>query len=191
MWLIAGLGNPGKKYLLTRHNVGFMAIDYYLRQIGNPPEKSEHKALTYTVSIEDEKVILAKPQTFMNLSGDSIQALCHFYKIEPQKVIILHDEIEQPFKQLKVQTQRGHGGHNGIRDIHQKLNSTEYFRIRIGVGRPDGAMDVASYVLSPFSKEEQEQLPDVLERVSEGFESLIFEGFDKTATLLNRKVNSD
>ncbi len=190
MWLIAGLGNPGKKYLLTRHNVGFMAIDYYLRQIGNPPEKSEHKALTYSITIEDEKVLLAKPQTFMNLSGDSVLALCQFYKIPPEKMIILHDEIEQPFQQIKVQTQRGHGGHNGIKDIHLKLGSNNYFRFRIGVGRPDGKMDVASYVLSPFSKDEQEMLPDVLDRVCEGFESLIFDGFDKTATLINRKVES-
>lgn len=187
MWLIAGLGNPGNKYLMTRHNVGFMAIDYYLHNIGNPPEKKEHKSLTYSFSIDGEKVIMAKPQTYMNDSGDAIQALCHYYKIPSDQVIILHDEIEQPFKQLKVQTKRGHGGHNGIRDIHQKLGVNDYFRIRIGVGRPNGKQDVSRYVLSPFSKEEQQDIPDVLERVSDGIESLIFDGYNKAATLINRK----
>ena len=153
MWLIAGLGNPGKKYLLTRHNVGFMAIDYYLNNIGSPPEKKEHKSLTYSFKIEGEKVIMAKPQTYMNDSGEAIQALSHFYKIPPEKILILHDEIEQPFKQMKLQTKRGQGGQNGIRDIHQKLGTNDYYRIRSGVGRPDGKKDVSAHVLSPFSKD--------------------------------------
>ena len=189
MWLVAGLGNPGKKYLLTRHNVGFMAIDYYLNNIGCPPEKKEHKSLTYSFTLEGEKVLMAKPQTYMNNSGEAIQALSHFYKIPPERILILHDEIEQPFKKLKLQTKRGHGGQNGIRDIHEKLGTNAYYRIRIGVGRPDGKKDVSAHVLSPFSKEEQAALPDVLERVSDGIESLIFEGFDKAATFLNQKID--
>lgn len=187
MWLIAGLGNPGNKYLMTRHNVGFMAVDYYLHNIGDPPEKKEHKSLTYSFSLEGQKVIMAKPQTYMNNSGEAIQALCHYYKIPSQQVIILHDEIEIPFQQLKLQTKRGHGGQNGIRDIHEKLNTNDYFRVRIGVGRPDGKMDVSRHVLSPFSKEEQPQLPDLLEKVSDGIESLIFDGYQKAATLINQK----
>ncbi|MCJ8277257.1 MAG: aminoacyl-tRNA hydrolase [Bdellovibrionales bacterium] len=185
MWLIAGLGNPGNKYRLTRHNVGFMAIDAFLNSIGNPPEKKEHKSLTYSFKMESEKIIMAKPQTYMNDSGQALQALSHFYKVEPQKIIVLHDEIEIPFKTLKLQTKRGHGGQNGIRDIHQKLGTNDYFRIRIGVGRPDGKMDVSRHVLSPFSKDEMEELPDVLAKVSDGIESLIFEGFSKAATFVN------
>lgn len=188
MWLIAGLGNPGNKYLMTRHNVGFMAIDYYLHNIGNPPEKKEHKSLTYSFKIEGEKVIMAKPQTYMNDSGQAIQALCHYYKIPPEKVIILHDEIEQPFKQLKIQHKRGHGGQNGIRDIHEKLGTNSYYRIRIGIGRPDGKKSVSAHVLSPFSNEEQQDLPDVLERVSDGIEAIMFEGYQKAATLINQKI---
>ncbi len=187
MWLIAGLGNPGKKYLLTRHNVGFMAVDYYLNNIGNPPEKTEHKSLTYSFSIEGEKVIMAKPQTYMNESGEALQALSHFYKVQPEKILVLHDEIEQPFGQMKLQFSRGHGGQNGIRDIHQKLGSKDYYRLRIGVGRPMGKKDVSSHVLSPFSKEEQKELPHILEKVSDGLEALICDGFEKAATFLNRK----
>ncbi len=189
MWLVAGLGNPGNKYLLTRHNVGFMAIDYYLNCIGNPPEKKEHKSLTYSFKLEDEKVLMAKPQTYMNNSGEAIQALSQFYKIPPKKILIIHDEVEQPFQQMKMQFNRGHGGQNGIRDIHEKLGSTEYYRIRVGVGRPNGKQDVSSHVLSPFSKDEQKILPDVLERVSKGIENLICDGFDKAATLLNQKIS--
>lgn len=188
MWLIAGLGNPGKKYLLTRHNVGFLAVDYYLNNIGTPPEKSEHKSLTYSFKIEDQKVIMAKPQTYMNNSGEAIQALSHFYKIPPSNILILHDEVEQPFRQMKLHFNRGHGGQNGIRDIHEKLATSEYYRLRIGVGRPDGKKDVSSHVLSPFSKQEQTELPDVLERVSDAIEALLFEGFSKAATLANQKV---
>jgi PTH1 family peptidyl-tRNA hydrolase len=187
MWLVAGLGNPGNKYLLTRHNVGFMAIDYYLYGIGSPPEKKEHKSLTYSFKLEDEKVLMAKPQTYMNDSGQAIQALSHFYKVPTQKIVIIHDDIEQPFQQLKLHYKRGHGGQNGIRDIHEKMGSNAYYRIRVGVGRPDGNKDVSSHVLSPFSKDEQKALPDVLERISEGLETLICEGFDKAATQLNQK----
>lgn len=188
MWLIAGLGNPGNKYLLTRHNIGFMAIDYYLHSIGNPPEKKEHKSLTYSFTIDNEKVIMAKPQTFMNNSGEAVQALCHFYKISPDKLLVIHDEIEQPFKQMKLQTSRGHGEQNGVRDIHEKLGTNEYYRLRVGVGRPEGKKDVSAHVLSPFNKEEEKDLPDVLERVAEGIDSLIFDGFSKAATKVNQKV---
>lgn len=210
MWLVAGLGNPGRKYSLTRHNVGFMAIDFYLNSIGNPPEKKEHKCLTHSFTIEGEKVLMAKPQTFMNHSGQAVQALCHYYRIDSDQLIVLHDEIEHPFKQIKVQRGRGHGGHNGIRDIHEKLNTNDYYRIRIGVGRPitskkepdyfvssssrgdhfnvNFGLPVKDHVLSPFSKKEQGELPDILERVSDGIEGIIFEGLEKTANLLNCKV---
>ena len=217
MWLVAGLGNPGRKYSLTRHNVGFMAVDFYLNSIGNPPEKKEHKCLTHSFTIEGEKVLMAKPQTFMNHSGQAVQALCHYYRIDSDHLIVLHDEIEYPFKQIKIQRGRGHGGHNGIRDIHEKLNTNDYYRIRIGVGRPVVSKtksghfvspfsggdhfgdhlnvdlglpvkEVKDHVLSPFSKKEQKELPDILEKISDGIEGLIFNGLEKTANLLNRKM---
>ena len=188
MWLVAGLGNPGKKYLLMRHNAGFMAIDSYINSIGHPPEKKEHKSLTYSFKIDGEKILMAKPQTFMNHSGEAIQSLCHYYKVDPDHLIVLHDEIEQTFKQIKVQKGRGHGGHNGVRDIHEKLNTNDYYRIRIGVGRPEGSKEVVNYVLSSFSKQERGELPDILGRVSDAIEGLVFEGLEKTASLLNRKV---
>lgn len=191
MWLVVGLGNPGNKYALNRHNIGFMAVDGFARSM-KAAERNEQKALTYhfTLTSEDnkhsEKIILCKPQTFMNLSGDSVRGLCDFYKIDTQKVVVLHDEIDQPFAHLKVATQRGHGGHNGIRDIHEKLGHNKYFRLRLGVGRPtDPRFDVADYVLSNFSKEEQAELPEFLDLSLDALESLIFTGYEKTATKYN------
>lgn len=166
-----------------------MAIDAFVRSAGNPVEKSEMKALTYhfTLHSEDnrssEKLILCKPQTFMNLSGDSVRGLCDFYKIDPQNVIVLHDELDIPFHTLKIQKERGHGGHNGIRDIHEKLGTNTYYRIKMGIGRPSNPkMDVSSHVLGNFSKEEMAQLPDFLNLSIDALESLIFQGYEKTTT---------
>jgi peptidyl-tRNA hydrolase, PTH1 family len=191
MWLIVGLGNPGSKYALHRHNIGFMAIDTFVNSAGNPPEKSEHKALTYHITLHNdetktsEKAILCKPQTFMNLSGDSVRGLCDFYKIDLQHVVVLHDEVDFPFGVLKIQKERGHGGHNGIRDIHEKMADNKYFRIKMGIGRPSGKMEMANHVLANFSKEEFEKIPDFLNTALDAVESLIFKGYEKTATKFN------
>lgn len=194
MWLIAGLGNPGTKYALHRHNIGFMAVDTFIRSIEienkkSIPEKSEMKGLSYHLTLVDdkasEKVILCKPQTFMNLSGDTVRGLMDFYKIEAPNLIVLHDEIELPFKQMKVQVQRGHGGHNGVRDIHEKLGHNNYYRIRLGIGRPAGQMEVSNHVLGNFSKEEVAELPDFLHSALDAIESLIFKGYEKTANKFN------
>lgn len=192
MWLIVGLGNPGSKYALNRHNIGFMAVDTFLKSVNAPPEKKELKALTTHLTLHSEdnkqsqKVVFCKPQEFMNLSGDPVRSLCDFYKIDHSQIIVLHDEIDFPFAQLKIQKDRGHGGHNGIRDIHEKLGHNKYFRIKLGVGRPTNPnIDVADHVLSNFSKDEAAQLPDFLNTALDAVESLIFQGYDKTANYFN------
>lgn len=197
MWLVVGLGNPGAKYALTRHNIGFMLVDVWVREL-KASEKSEHKAQVFTATLShpehktSQKVIFCKPQTFMNLSGDSVRALIDFYKIDPQQIVVAHDEIDQPFGQIKLQTQRGHGGHNGIRDIHLKLGHNNYYRLRMGVGRPSSATDdVADYVLHPFSSTEKKQLPDFLNLSITALESLIFKGYEKAATEFNGKKITD
>lgn len=194
MWLVVGLGNPGSKYALHRHNIGFMAIDSFVRSAGNPPEKSEMKALTHQFTLtsadgkSSEKVLLCKPQTFMNLSGEAVRALCDFYKIDQQNVVVLHDEVDFPYLTMKVQKERGHGGHNGIRDIHEKFGDNKYFRIKMGIGRPSGKMDMSSHVLGNFSKEEMQKLPDFLNLGIDAVESLIFKGYEKTATKFNTSI---
>ncbi|MCC6138435.1 MAG: aminoacyl-tRNA hydrolase [Bdellovibrionaceae bacterium] len=195
MWLIVGLGNPGQKYSLKRHNIGFMAIDVLLNIYGkSASEKKEHSALTYHVNIGDTKAILCKPQTFMNLSGQSVRGICDFYKIPVQQIIALHDEVDFPFNTLKIQNQRGHGGHNGIRDIHAQMSSNYYFRFKLGVGRPDNHpdkgvshMSVADYVLANFTAIEQAELPDFLKKAAEGVDYLIANGYNKAATKYNSK----
>jgi PTH1 family peptidyl-tRNA hydrolase len=142
MKLIVGLGNPGPKYLTTRHNIGFLFIDAIVMSLeGKLQYKSEFKAETQKTKIAGEPVILCKPQTFMNLSGESVQPLLSFYNMTPDDLLVVHDEIDQPFGHLKFQTKRGHGGHNGIRNIHQMLGTDAYSRLRVGVGRPPVFVD--------------------------------------------------
>lgn len=187
MWLIVGLGNPGEKYQLTRHNIGFMCVDFMAKAFEAPAWNNEHKALVTRITTEGgHKWILAKPQTYMNLSGDSVQSLMSFYKIPPENILVIQDEIDQSFGKMKFQKNRGHGGHNGIKDITQKIGSNDYIRLRLGVGRPPHPeMAVADYVLQKFSKEELEQLPGFLERGIDGIEILVNDGLGKASSLYN------
>ncbi|WP_374029994.1 aminoacyl-tRNA hydrolase [Bdellovibrio bacteriovorus] len=186
MWLVVGLGNPGGEYKLTRHNIGFMAVDYALQSLGNPPIKNQFKAEIAQVKWHDHQIIFCKPQTYMNLSGESVQPLMGFYKIPMDHLIVLHDEIDQPFGQLKIQKNRGHGGHNGIKSISGLLGSADYIRLRIGVGRPENPhIPVADHVLGKFSKEEFEKMPDFLNKSIDAVESIILDGIQKASTKFN------
>ena len=189
MWMIVGLGNPGSKYALTRHNVGFMVIDMFLKSIGNPHESNAEKALVAKFKWDDENIITVKPQGFMNLSGESVQPLLNFYKVSQENLIVVHDDIDQPFGSIKIQKNRGHGGHNGIRDISEKLGNADYLRLKIGVGRPvNPEHAVADYVLGKFSSEEMTQLPDYLNKSCDALEAIVFEGLAKASTKFNGVV---
>lgn len=186
MWLIVGLGNPGGEYKLTRHNIGFMAVDYFLQGLGNPPVKNQFKAEVAQVKWKDHQLIFCKPQTYMNLSGESVQPLMGFYKIPMDHLIVMHDEIDQPFGQMKIQKNRGHGGHNGIKSISGLLGSADYIRLRLGVGRPvNPNIPVADHVLGKFAKEEFEKMPDFLNRSLDAVESIILDGIQKASTKFN------
>lgn len=166
--LIAGLGNPGGKYERTRHNVGFMVVDA-LAEKNNISFKKQGKAevgeYSFHASGGHVQACLLKPQTFMNLSGDAVVPIQKFYKIPVEKMLIIHDEIELPFGEVRLKKGGGHKGHNGLRDILAKGGSPDFVRLRVGVGRPvEPNRDVAGYVLAPFSKEEQENLPVVMDR---------------------------
>jgi PTH1 family peptidyl-tRNA hydrolase len=190
MWLIAGLGNPGSKYLLTRHNVGFMALDYLAKSVGvkNDDAKHEHKANTITFKWDSEQVKLAKPETFMNLSGDSVSEIVNFYKIPLENVIIVHDELDLPFGRLQIKVKGGDGGHNGVLSVIEKLGTDEFTRVRFGVGRsPVAGMDPAAWVLQKFSKEEQERLPEFLNATIDAIEAIVFEGTTKAMNTFNKR----
>lgn len=190
MWLVVGLGNPGNKYRFTRHNIGFLAVDGlaqgWTSPAGATSESTEHKALTQRLKVESQPILLAKPQTFMNLSGESVLSLLQFYKIPKEQLVVLQDDIEIPFASMRFHKNRGHGGHNGIKSISQVLGGNDYIRLKLGVGRPPHPeMDVADYVLQNFSSEEMKAMPDFLNRACEAVETLIFEGLDKASSRFN------
>lgn len=187
MWLVVGLGNPGAKYSLTRHNIGFMVLDAYAASIGGPRWRDERQALVTRVKLEDQEVLFAKPQTFMNKSGESVRALMDFYKIPLENIIVIHDEIDIGFGAIKIHKNRGAGGNNGIKSIHEILGTQDYVRLKLGVGRPaDPRMDVAAHVLQNFAPSEQEHLHDFFAVAGDAVESLIFDGYNKAATKYTR-----
>jgi len=190
MKLIVGLGNPGPKYQLTRHNIGFLLVDALVEVTsGERRYKSEFKAETQKIQWAGESLLVCKPQTFMNLSGESVQPLMAFYGLELKDLLVVHDEVDVPFGQMRFQIKRGHGGHNGIRNIHQMLGSDDYARLRLGVGRPQppSQQEVHEWVLSNFSKEEQHRMPDFLEMALDGIEVWLKDGMGQASTQFNSK----
>ena len=186
MWLFVGLGNPGKKYEATRHNIGFMALDLLSHQLGLRYQ-NQFKGEFAKGSWHGQDLFLLKPQTFMNLSGQSVQVCQAFFKIPMNQILVFHDDLDQPFGQLRIHKNRGHGGHNGIRDISAMLGSQDYARLKMGIGRPPHPdFAVADYVLQNFSSEEQSQLPNFLTLSLEAAESVVQVGIEKSANIFNQ-----
>lgn len=192
MYLIVGLGNPGQKYSMNRHNIGFMACDYWLKSLNGSDLREEHKALTKKFKIDNQEVLLAKPQTYMNKSGESVIALMHFYKISKEKLLIVHDDIDLPFGSMRLQYNRSPGGQNGVKNISELLGHNEYARLKLGVGRPSHPdFAVSDYVLSNFPKEDAVLLDQYLKTACDAIESFIFEGLNKASTKFNAPVKFD
>ena len=194
MYLVIGLGNYGAKYTMNRHNIGFMCIDVWLKSLGENSSDSsfrqEHKALTKKIKITrsglEKEILIAKPQTYMNKSGESVVSLLQFYKIERPNLIVVQDDIDQPFGAMKIQFNRGHGGQNGIRNISELFGAADYHRLKLGVGRPEHpGFDIADYVLGNFPKEDLPILQKFLEKGTLALESFIFDGASKAATQFN------
>lgn len=186
MWMIVGLGNPGAKYAFNRHNIGFLTVDLLHESFGRPTWKTQDKAQVCKIDWNGKPCLLVKPQTFMNRSGESVIPLLNYYKIPVENLCVLQDDIDQSFAQIKFQTNRGHGGHNGIRNITDQLGHPNYIRLKIGVGRPTvPQMDVADWVLQNFSNDEMAVLPKLLELSTSAVEALMELGFQKTSTRFN------
>jgi len=177
--LIVGLGNPGRQYEAHRHNVGFWVLDLLATRMGISLEKKFMGALTDKGRISGEDAILAKPQTFMNLSGDSVGPILRFYKLAPEDLIVVHDDIDIALGKLKLAKGSGHGGHNGVRSIIDTLGSNDFFRVRVGVGRPPQFMDSADHVLTPFLKEEMPEVERSVENAAEAVAALIEKGLER------------
>ena len=157
-----GLGNPGSQYALNRHNIGFMVVDTLV----STGFKQKHKGLISETNIGSHRVLLLKPQTFMNLSGESVRSAADFYKIPPEKIAVIYDELDLPPSTLRIKKGGGAGGHNGIKSIDQQLGTPEYWRLRCGIGHPGDKNQVSNYVLSNFSKADiNDWLPDFLNSV--------------------------
>lgn len=187
MYLIAGLGNPTREYEKTRHNVGFETIDILADKAGTTVTEKKHKALYGKGYIGGQKVILAKPQTYMNLSGESIREIADFYKIEPENIIILCDDINLSEGQLRIRLKGSAGGHNGLKNIISHLGTQEFPRIRIGVGEKPRGMDLADYVLGRFPKEQQAVMEEAYRDAAEAACMMIEDGADAAMNHYNRK----
>lgn len=188
MHIIVGLGNPSREYEGTRHNIGFDAITRLSDDYRIPLNMKKHKAICGTGYMEGQKVILAQPQTYMNLSGESVRQLVDFYKVPASNVIIIYDDISLDVGQLRVRPKGSAGGHNGIKSIISHLGTQEFPRIRVGVGnKPDG-WDLADYVLGRFSRDEEPVVRLALGRVSHACTDLLVYGMEYTMNQYNRKV---
>ena len=177
-WLIIGLGNPGAQYQGNRHNVGQMVLDELAARMGAgfKSHKSRAQVLEGRLGIGGPRVVLAKPMTYMNVSGGPAAALANFYGIAPDHVVAVHDEIDIPFNTVKLKIGGGEGGHNGLRDISKALATKYYLRVRVGVGRPPGRMETADYVLRDFGTAELKELPFLLDEAADAVEILLRDG---------------
>lgn len=184
--LIVGLGNPGPKYSWTRHNAGFIVLDRFSHLAGVPITRKSFAGLYGEGNWQGNKLLLLKPQTFMNLSGRSVAEALRFHKLTPADIIVIHDDLDIPFGQIKLKEGGGHGGHNGLRSLHQELGTGDYLRLRFGIGRPARG-DMADYVLTNFSKEEMSGLPQLVDGIVAAMEMLLTEGLAKTMSLYNNK----
>jgi len=175
-WLIAGLGNPGPEYAGNRHNAGFMVADLLAERTGARFKRDRSRAAVASGRLAGFPVTLAKPMTFMNLSGRPVATLRTFYKIPPERIVVVHDELDLPFGALRLKQGGGDNGHNGLRSVTAALGTRDYFRVRVGIGRPPGRMDPADFVLHNFSAAERKLVPDVLERAADATEVLMRRG---------------
>lgn len=178
MYLIVGLGNPESEYANTRHNMGFDTINEIAKKNNITVTKNKFKGLYETGIIEGKKVILLKPQTYMNLSGESIKEIVDFYNIKPEEIIVIYDDIDIEKGKIKIRKKGGPGSHNGMKSVIQELNSTEFGRIRVGIGKPQFKNDMINYVIGSIPKEEQEILQQGVKKAVEAIEEILKNGID-------------
>lgn len=177
--LVVGLGNPGPEYERTRHNVGFLVADVLAQRVGG--RFAVHKksgADLLQARLDGRQVLIAKPRTFMNLSGRPVAALAKFFSVPPTEMIVVHDELDLPFGEIRLKRGGGEGGHNGLRSISSAMTTKDYLRTRIGIGRPPGRQDPADYVLKPFAAPERKEVPVIVEQAADAVELLLRVGLE-------------
>lgn len=184
-YLVVGLGNPGREYRHNRHNIGFMALDRLAERLNLSFNRVESKALVGKGEYEGRRVVMAKPQTFMNLSGSAAGALLRYYKIPIEHLIAVYDDVDLDFGVLRLRPDGGSAGQKGMQSIIERLGTQEFARLRLGIGRPPGRMDAAAYVLQDFGRAESELLPALLERAADAVLSFIKDGLVTAMNLYN------
>ena len=185
--IVVGLGNPGREYACTRHNAGFLVADLIGDDLRASYWKDQGGAKVAVVRFGGEDLVLAKPQTFMNLSGSSVKKLAELYGAKLEDLIVVHDDIDLAAGKVRVKRGGGHGGHNGLRSLHEKLEGDGYLRVRVGVGRPPGRMDAADYVLQPLKGEAWEELEASIPTAAQAVIGILENGIDDTM----REFNAD
>ena len=187
-YLIVGLGNPGPRYHNNRHNVGFIVVDALADDASIPIRRVEFRALVGKGTLEKEPAILAKPQTFMNDSGQAVAPLTRFYKIPNEKLLVVHDDLDLPFGTLRLRPEGGAGGQRGMGSIMAKLGTQEFARLRVGIGRPPGRMAPRDYVLHDFDAEEEEILPEVMQTAVDAIRRFVSTGIEQAMNDFNGRV---
>ncbi|MEO8213091.1 MAG: aminoacyl-tRNA hydrolase [Myxococcales bacterium] len=191
MWLLVGLGNPGPKYAATRHNVGFRVIDQLVERNRAPSLRTKLGAEVGEAQIGTERVLLCKPMEFMNTSGQAVLRVAQFWKIDPARTVVVHDELDLPFGRLKLMPGGGHGGHNGLRSIIAEWGTSDFARVRFGISRPvSPEFGAADYVLSEFKGAERKELPDLCSRAAEAMETIVTAGLPVAMNRFNGKAGS-
>ena len=200
-WLVVGLGNPGPEYAGNRHNVGAMVVDELARRLGvtlgraggvlgRRPQAAAAEARLGVLpgGAPGPRVVLARPTTYMNVSGGPVAALATYYGAPPERVLVVHDELDIPFADVRLKVGGGEGGHNGLRDVSRALGTKDYVRVRVGVGRPPGRMDAADYVLRDFSATERKDLDWLLGRAADAVEAVVADGLDAAQLRFHTKA---
>lgn len=187
-FLLIGLGNPGREYKDSRHNVGFMLIDRLAVRLNARGMKLQSKAIVISALYEERKLILAKPQTYMNLSGQSVQGLLHFYKIPVENLLVAHDDLDLPFGALRIRPGGGPGGQKGMASTIERLGTKDFPRLRIGIGRPPGRMDPKDYVLQNFPKDETQSLSEILDRAADAALEFVVNGLNNAMNKFNGEI---
>jgi PTH1 family peptidyl-tRNA hydrolase len=194
VWLVAGLGNPGPAYAGHRHNVGYLVADELASRLGSPFRS--HKAARAEVvegrlgdpGTDAPRIVLARPRCYMNESGGPLKALSTFYKVPADRLVVVHDELDLPFGTLRVKLGGGDNGHNGLRSVRSSLGTGDFYRVRIGIGRPPGRKDVSDHVLSDYSSAERRDVPFQVDRAADAVESLIVDGLAATQQTYNSSI---
>ncbi|HET9996004.1 MAG TPA: aminoacyl-tRNA hydrolase [Nocardioides sp.] len=192
VWLVVGLGNPGPAYAGHRHNVGYLVDDVLAERMGSPfrAHKSGRADVVEgrlgPVGAETPRVVLARPRSYMNESGGAVSTLAKFYKVPPERIIAVHDELDIPYGSLRIKLGGGDNGHNGLRSMRSSLGTGDFYRVRVGIGRPPGRQDPADFVLSNYSAAERKELEMNVVEAADAVESLVADGLEKTQQRFNR-----